>query len=68
MQAGSELEVSAPLFPEDVLEAVPLYAPGGALLPTRLVQQYFGDRLVNPLTLIIFPTGTAAVSSRCTPS
>jgi hypothetical protein len=56
LQAGTTLDkVSAPLFPADALEVVPLYAPGGALLPTKLAQQYVGDRLFNPLTLLIFP-------------
>lgn len=58
LQAGTTLDkVSAPLFPPDALEVVPLYAPGGALLPTKLAQQYVGDRLFNPLTLLIFPVG-----------
>ena len=63
-QAGSVLaRVAAPLFPADALEAVPLYAPGGALLPTKLAAQYVGDRLFNPLTLLIFPAGSAAAKS-----
>ena len=68
-QAGSTLaSVPAPLFPADALEAVPLFAPAGSLLPTRLAQQYFGDRLFNPLTLFIFPGGEGELNSACASS
>lgn len=63
-QAGTELgSVPAPLYPEDSLEAVPLYAPAGALLPMKLAQQYVGDLLINPLTLAVFPADKGATSS-----
>ena len=57
--------MSAPLFPADPLECVPLFAPAGGLLPTKLAQQYFGDRLFNPLTLFVFPGAQGAVDSTC---
>lgn len=62
-QAGTLLDdVAAPLFPDDPLEAVPLYAPASGLLPLKLPQQYVGDRLVNPLTLAVFPAATGAAT------
>ena len=63
--------MSAPLFPADPLEVVPLFAPGCGLMPTKLAQQYVGDRLFNPLTLFIFPSGPvaeSAINSTCGPS
>lgn len=62
-QAGTLLDdVAAPLFPDDSLDAVPLYAPASALLPLKLPQQYVGDRLINPLTLAVFPAATGAAT------
>ncbi|KAK9903343.1 hypothetical protein WJX75_003349 [Coccomyxa subellipsoidea] len=63
IKAGTLLDdVAAPLFPDDSLDAVPLYAPASALLPLKLPQQYVGDRLVNPLTLAVFPAATGAAT------
>ncbi|HTU17158.1 MAG TPA: TIM-barrel domain-containing protein [Gemmataceae bacterium] len=37
------------------LDTVPLFVRGGAILPTRGLEQYVGQLAINPLTLTIYP-------------
>lgn len=48
---GRHIEVDVPL------EYVPIFVKAGAVIPTKEVEQYVGEKKINPVTFEIYPDG-----------
>jgi alpha-glucosidase len=49
-----EVSVDAPL------NSIPMFARGGAIIPTRQLVQYTGEAPINPLTFQVYPDGQSS--------